>query len=78
MGINAEPMQVLIVLTARVGDRLKYQSIAYALVLKHVGVVLQTMYLSATAMRLAPRAVGTGILTNSRGCPESTTTRSPL
>lgn len=61
MGIAPEPMQTLIVLTARVGRiAWKYQSIAYALVLKHVGVVLQTMYLSATAMGLAPCAVGTG------------------
>ncbi len=31
-----------------------------ALVLKHVGVVFQTMYLAATAMGLAPCAVGLG------------------
>ena len=35
-------------------------SIAYALTLKHVGVVFQTMYLAATAMGLAPCAVGCG------------------
>jgi SagB-type dehydrogenase family enzyme len=33
---------------------------AYALVLKHVGVLCQTMYLVATAMGLAPCALGTG------------------
>ncbi|RKN47816.1 SagB family peptide dehydrogenase [Micromonospora endolithica] len=38
----------------------KYEGIAYALVLKHVGVLMQTMYLVATAMRLAPCAVGGG------------------
>lgn len=61
MGASADSMQVLIVLTARF-QRLawKYQSIAYALVLKHVGVVMQTMYLAATAMELAPCAIGAG------------------
>jgi SagB-type dehydrogenase family enzyme len=38
----------------------KYESIAYELVLKDVGVALQTMYLAATAMGLAPCAIGTG------------------
>ena len=38
----------------------KYTGLAYALVLKHVGVVFQTMYLVATAMGLAPCAVGLG------------------
>ena len=38
----------------------KYASIAYALTLKHVGVVYQTMYLTATAMELAPCALGGG------------------
>lgn len=56
-----ESMQVLIVITARMGRiAWKYESLAYALVLKHVGVVLQTMYLAATAMGLAPCAIGTG------------------
>jgi SagB-type dehydrogenase family enzyme len=35
-------------------------SIAYSLILKHVGVVYQTMYLAATAMGLAPCALGCG------------------
>jgi SagB-type dehydrogenase family enzyme len=61
MGLPAEPVQVLIMLTARMGRiAWKYQSIAYSLVLKHVGVVLQTMYLSATAMGLGGCAIGTG------------------
>lgn len=53
--------QVLIVITARF-QRLswKYESIAYSLILKHVGVLLQTMYLVATAMNLAPCALGSG------------------
>jgi SagB-type dehydrogenase family enzyme len=38
----------------------KYESIAYSLILKDVGVVLQTMYLVATAMSLAPYAIGHG------------------
>jgi SagB-type dehydrogenase family enzyme len=36
----------------------KYATIAYALALKHVGVIYQTMYLVATAMGLAPCAFG--------------------
>ncbi|MEY4517577.1 MAG: hypothetical protein RLZZ499_176 [Cyanobacteriota bacterium] len=38
----------------------KYESIAYSLILKHVGVLSQTMYLVATAMNLAPCALGSG------------------
>jgi SagB-type dehydrogenase family enzyme len=59
--IAEDTLQVLLILTARF-PRLawKYQSIAYALTLKHVGVVYQTMYLAATAMGLAPCAVGGG------------------
>jgi SagB-type dehydrogenase family enzyme len=38
----------------------KYQGMAYALMLKHVGVLYQTMYLVATAMGLAPCALGGG------------------
>jgi oxazoline/thiazoline dehydrogenase len=38
----------------------KYQSIAYAMILKEVGVLYHQMYLVATAMRLAPCALGTG------------------
>ena len=53
--------QILITLTARF-QRLswKYESIAYAAVLKDVGVLCQTMYLVATAMGLAPCALGSG------------------
>jgi SagB-type dehydrogenase family enzyme len=53
--------QVLITITSRFG-RLswKYSSIAYALTLKHVGVLYQTLYLVATAMGLAPCALGGG------------------
>jgi oxazoline/thiazoline dehydrogenase len=38
----------------------KYESIAYSLVLKHVGCVLQTMYLVATELKLSPCAIGSG------------------
>lgn len=61
MGRQAEGMQVVIVVAARFARvAWKYESIAYSLVLKEVGVLLQTMYLAATAMKLAPCAVGTG------------------
>jgi oxazoline/thiazoline dehydrogenase len=53
--------QVIIVITARF-QRIswKYESIAYSLVLEHVGVLYQTMYLVATAMKLAPCGMGRG------------------
>ncbi|MEM8641693.1 MAG: SagB family peptide dehydrogenase [Cyanobacteria bacterium P01_G01_bin.54] len=53
--------QVLVTLTSRF-QRLswKYNAIAYAATLKHVGVLYQTMYLVATAMGLAPCALGSG------------------
>ncbi len=53
--------QVLIMVTSRFG-RLswKYSQIAYALTLKHVGVLYQTLYLVATALGLAPCALGSG------------------
>jgi SagB-type dehydrogenase family enzyme len=53
--------QVLIIIAARF-QRVawQYQSIAYSLILKDVGVLFQTMYLVATAMDLAPCALGTG------------------
>ena len=60
-GIDSEGLQVLLILASRF-PRLawKYASLAYALTLKHVGVVYQTMYLAATAMGLAPCALGGG------------------
>jgi SagB-type dehydrogenase family enzyme len=53
--------QVVITLASRF-ERVswKYASMAYATVLKNVGVLYQTMYLVATAMRLAPCALGGG------------------
>lgn len=38
----------------------KYQSVVYAIILKNVGALYQTMYLVATAMGLAPCALGGG------------------
>jgi len=38
----------------------RYRSIVYALVLKHVGVLMQTMYLVAQAMDIPCCAIGTG------------------
>lgn len=59
-GMTTTP-QVLITITARF-RRLswKYSGMWYALALKHVGVVQQTMCLVATAMRLAPCPLGSG------------------
>jgi SagB-type dehydrogenase family enzyme len=56
---TAVPPQVLLVLACRFGRVMwKYQGMGYALVLKEVGVLVQTMYLVATAMGLAPCALG--------------------
>lgn len=53
--------QVLFVIGARFARvSYKYQSMAYATILKNVGVLFQTMYLIATAMNLAPCALGGG------------------
>ena len=71
MGQQGMP-QVLIVIAARF-QRLawKYESMAYALMLKHVGVLCQTMYLVATAMELAPCGLGgsnSDLFTKAAGC----------
>ena len=60
MGAAAGP-DLLITLAARI-QRVawKYQAIAYALVLKDTGVLFQQMYLVATALGLAPCAIGSG------------------
>jgi len=60
MGGSERP-QVLITLAARF-QRVswKYQSLAYSLILKDVGVMYAMMYLVATAMNLAPCALGAG------------------
>ena len=52
---------ILFMIAARFGRvSWKYASIAYATILKNVGALYQTMYLVATAMRLAPCALGAG------------------
>ena len=55
------PPDILFTVAARV-QRVswKYQSIAYALILKDTGVLYQQMYLVATALGLAPCALGSG------------------
>lgn len=59
--IPGRSVQVLLVVTARF-QRVawKYSSLAYALILKDLGGLVQNMYLAATAMGLAPCALGAG------------------
>jgi SagB-type dehydrogenase family enzyme len=58
MGAPAAP-QILITIAARFGRiSWKYSSIAYALILKDVGVLTQTLYLMATGMGLSGCAIG--------------------
>ena len=60
-GIAPDSLQVLLILAARFGRvAWKYSSIAYSLILKNVGVLYMNMYLNATAMGLAPCAIGAG------------------
>jgi SagB-type dehydrogenase family enzyme len=55
------PPQVLVTIAARFGRvSWKYSSLAYALVLKDVGVLTQTLYLMATDMGLGGCAIGIG------------------
>jgi SagB-type dehydrogenase family enzyme len=59
MGAPAAP-QILITIAARFGRiSWKYSSIAYALILRDVGVLIQTLYLIATDMGLGGCAIGT-------------------
>jgi SagB-type dehydrogenase family enzyme len=58
MGAPAVP-QILITIAARFGRiSWKYSSIAYALILKDVGVLIQTLYMMATDMGLGGCAIG--------------------
>jgi SagB-type dehydrogenase family enzyme len=60
MGAAAAP-QILITIAARFGRiSWKYSSLAYALILKDVGVLFQTFYLMATDMGLGGCAIGIG------------------
>jgi SagB-type dehydrogenase family enzyme len=57
---------VLLVITSRFARiSWKYERIAYALTLKHAGVLIQTLYLVATAMGLGVCALGSGDATAS-------------
>jgi SagB-type dehydrogenase family enzyme len=59
MGVNAAP-QILIIIAARFGRvSWKYSSIAYALILKDVGALMQTFYVMDTDMGLGGCAIGT-------------------
>lgn len=53
--------QILLIIAARF-PRITwhYESLAYATILKNLGALLQTMYLVASAMQLAPCAIGEG------------------
>jgi SagB-type dehydrogenase family enzyme len=54
------PPQILMIITARFGRiSWKYSSIAYALILKDVGVLLQTLYMMAVDVGLGGCAIGT-------------------
>ncbi len=58
MGVPVVP-QILITIAARFGrTSWKYSSLAYALILKDVGVLTQTLYLMATDMGLGGCAIG--------------------
>ncbi len=61
MGIRPQRPDVVITIAARFGRvNWKYEGIAYAVVLKNVGVLMHTMYMVSTAMGLAGCAIGTG------------------
>ena len=67
--------QVLLVMASRFGRLMyKYEAIAYALTLKHVGVLMQNLYLVATDMAIAPTAIGSG----DAGCFATITGRDPM
>jgi SagB-type dehydrogenase family enzyme len=58
---ESSPPQVLLIVSARFPRVFwKYESMGYALILKNVGVLFDAMYLVATAMGLAPCALGGG------------------
>ncbi|GAA2382578.1 SagB family peptide dehydrogenase [Gordonia cholesterolivorans] len=58
---DGELPQVMLALAARAGRMMwTYEQMAYAVILKHVGVLTQTLYLTATAMGLGGVAQGYG------------------
>ncbi|RWX22845.1 SagB family peptide dehydrogenase [Rhizobium leguminosarum] len=58
--VHPDNFQVALLLTARLEMIRHYRRVAYANALKEAGAVYQTMYLVATAMKLAPCALGGG------------------
>jgi SagB-type dehydrogenase family enzyme len=61
LAMDAGPPQILITIAARFGRiSWKYSSIAYSLILKDVGSMIQTFYLAATDLGLGGCAIGTG------------------
>ncbi len=57
----SQPPDVLITVAARFGRLAwKYEGVAYSLALKNLGGLYQQMYLVATALGLAPCALGAG------------------
>lgn len=59
--VASAPPQILITIAARFGRiSWKYASIAYSLILKDVGCLIQTFYLAATDMGIGGCAIGTG------------------
>ncbi|MGW1771217.1 SagB family peptide dehydrogenase [Streptomyces sp. NPDC002104] len=72
--MEADP-QVVLLVAARFGRVMwKYETVAYPLILKHVGVLYQTVYLVATAMGLAVCGLGGG----NTGAFAAATGRDPL
>jgi SagB-type dehydrogenase family enzyme len=60
-GVMTANPQVVLIVTARFGRVMyKYHAIGYSLILKHVGVLYQTLYLVGTAMGLAICGLGGG------------------
>ncbi|MFD4431137.1 SagB family peptide dehydrogenase [Nocardia sp. NPDC058497] len=60
-GAVRRPPQAVIVITARFGRLLRtYEGVPYALILKHVGALYQTLYLAATAAGIGICGLGAG------------------
>lgn len=74
VGFNNPGAQVLLLVTTNLPKLAwKYEGIAYSLTLKNLGCLFQTWYLVATALNLAPCAIGCGDSVNfarATGIPE--------
>lgn len=58
---GTEPIGVHVIIAADFGRlNRRYRSLAYSLIMRNAGCLLQTMYLVATALRRAPCAIGAG------------------